>query len=346
MKNTKEKSKAGKIFLFILAAILAIIVILDLSRGIRFRHEKRTNVSQLEDSQKWMSYLPDEIPLSQITIPGTHDSATQNITPSYFLKCQSSSIKAQLENGYRYLDMRLALYPQKSGRPTFHYIHAFGNCKLDSRLFGGRDMLIGHALQDIYLFLASHPSETIIFCVKAENSSDNLEVFADTLMNHIQKAPQLWYTKNRIPTLGEVRGKIVLCSRFTKEEGFGLTLNWSEQNNKEILSDPVEVTDIYEREDSSAKLFIQDRYKYWPDDKVNAFKIMLEKSSTDFNSPECIRINFTSTSGGGTFSHPVSYAKKINKEILKTDIPYQSGIIVVDFATEEIAHHIWTANGI
>lgn len=293
-----------------------------------------------------MSYLPNQTPLSQITIPGTHDSATQNIFPSYFLKCQSSSIKAQLENGYRYLDMRLALYPQKSGRPTFHYIHAFGNCKLDSRLFGARDVLIGHVLADIYKFLAMNPSETVIFCVKAENSSDNLEVFADTLINHIQKAPDLWYTENRIPTLGEVRGKIVLCSRFTKEEGFGLTLNWSEQNNKEILSDPVEVTDIYKTENSSAKLFMQDRYKYWPDDKVNAFKIMLEKNSTDFNSAENMRINFTSTSGGGSLSHPVAYAKKINKEILKTDIPYQSGIIVVDFATEEIAHHIWTANGI
>ena len=336
----KQKSKSLKVLGIIIATLILIIFAVSITRSVKFSHEKRTNISYNPHSVDWLSSLPDDTPLSQITIPGTHDSATQNIIPSYFLKCQSSSIKNQLLNGYRYLDMRLALYPHKGTPKTLHYIHAFGSCKLDSRLFNARELLIGHVLTDIYFFLAEHPSETIIFCVKKENSNDDLSQFMAFLQNHISKAPDLWYTENRIPTLGEVRGKIVLCSRFTQEKDWGLTLSWSEQNNKEILDDPVEVSKI----NNDATLYIQDRYKYWPEDKLDAVKTMLSLSSSEYNAPENIRINFTSTSGGGTLSHPVSYAKKINAELLQTDIPKNSGIIVVDFATEEIASHIWSAN--
>ena len=331
--------KAGKITGIILGILVLAVCLIEITRGIRFSHEKRTNVPVGALSANWMKNIPDDTPLSLITIPGTHDSATQNIFPSYFLKCQSSSVKMQLANGFRYLDMRLALYPQKNGDTTLHYIHAFGDCKLDSRCFAARDLLVGHVLSDIYLFLGSHPSETVIFCVKAENSSDDLIEFARVLKKHIAKGEQFWYTENRIPTLGEVRGKIVLCSRFTDEENFGLTLNWTEQNNKEILSDPVEVQKC-----KAATLYVQDRYKYWPDEKFSAVENMMQRTSEEFAAPDTICLNFTSTSGGGTLSHPVEYAKKINPRLLEKEIPEHAGIIITDFATEEIAHHIWSAN--
>ena len=295
----EAKSNMSKIVLKVLGIIFIVIAaavfILEITRGIRFGHEKRTNVSHNPQSQNWMAAIPDDTPLSMITIPGTHDSATQNIFPSYFLKCQSSSIKKQMENGYRYLDMRLALYPQRNGDTTLHYIHAFGNCKMDSRLFQARELLIGHVLSDIYLFLASHPSETIIFCVKAENSNDDIDDFSAVLKKHIAKGEQFWYTQNRIPTLGEVRGKIVLCSRFTKQEGFGITLNWSEQNNKEIIEDPVEVNEINTSSyyEYPTVLYVQDRYKYWSDEKFEAFEDLLNRTE-GLVSPDSLCLNFTS----------------------------------------------------
>ena len=49
----------------------------------------------------WMAELPDELPLNQIVIPGTHDSATQFVTMAFFGKCQSKSIPRQLESGFQ-----------------------------------------------------------------------------------------------------------------------------------------------------------------------------------------------------------------------------------------------------
>ena len=57
----------------------------------------------------WMAEIDGKTKLSNISLPGTHDSCTQFIGLSYVFRCQNSSIKAQLENGYRYLDIRLAL---------------------------------------------------------------------------------------------------------------------------------------------------------------------------------------------------------------------------------------------
>lgn len=352
MKPQNKSSRAAcSVILIIFALIILSLVITEIVRVETFRREKRTNISRYEDSKNWMKDIPDDTPVSLITIPGTHDSASQNIVPAYFLKCQSSSVKAQLENGFRYLDMRLALYPQRNGETTLHFVHAFGSCKLDARLFQARELLIGHVLADIYLFLANNPSETVIFCVKAENSSDDIAEFSRVLQSHIAKGRQFWYTENRIPTLGEVRGKIVLCSRFTDEEGFGLYLSWSEQNNKEALEDPVEVVELFAgfpRGRSSSygnvSLYVQDRYKYWPEEKIDAFRQMLIRTGTEFAALNSLCLNFTSTSGGGTLSHPSAYAREINSALLQTEIPEHSGIIIVDFATEEIARHIWSAN--
>ena len=58
------------------------------------------------DTTSWMSFLDDDIYLSEITIPGTHNSAARYVTLGYAMKCQDTSIYEQLENGYRYLDLR------------------------------------------------------------------------------------------------------------------------------------------------------------------------------------------------------------------------------------------------
>ena len=80
----------------------------------------------------WMGKLDGSLYLSEINIPGTHDSATQYIFPAYFLQDQDTSAEKQMENGYRYLDVRVAL--SKEGDDLV-LIHAFGQCRERAALF-------------------------------------------------------------------------------------------------------------------------------------------------------------------------------------------------------------------
>ena len=54
-----------------------------------------------------MAALPDDRVISEITIPGTHDCASQNAQLGFITKCQALDVAQQLNIGARYLDIRL-----------------------------------------------------------------------------------------------------------------------------------------------------------------------------------------------------------------------------------------------
>jgi 1-phosphatidylinositol phosphodiesterase len=56
----------------------------------------------------WMSGIPDETLLSNITLPGTHDSCAESNIP--FVRTQYLSITKQLEAGLRFLDLRVRVH--------------------------------------------------------------------------------------------------------------------------------------------------------------------------------------------------------------------------------------------
>ena len=63
-------------------------------------------------SSSWMESIAGDTKLSELSIPGTHDSATQDSATQYLslspiFQCQDTDIQTQLENVYRYLDIRL-----------------------------------------------------------------------------------------------------------------------------------------------------------------------------------------------------------------------------------------------
>ena len=80
----------------------------------------------------WMAEVSDDTFLSSVTVPGTHDSGTAYIFPSFFLQCQSLGFYDQLNAGYRYLDIRLALDESEESGTKLKFIHAFGTCKKES----------------------------------------------------------------------------------------------------------------------------------------------------------------------------------------------------------------------
>lgn len=247
---------------------------------------------------------------------------------SPIFQCQDTDIKTQLENGYRYLDMRLVLK-----NDNLILKHNIAKCR-KSKSFFSTPLTLDDVLNDIYTFLDQNPSETVIFCVKKENNKDDLNKIKSILNSKINT--NSWYTENQIPTLDEVRGKIILATRFKNE--YGLYLNWEEQGDRNILDIPHKKEDM----NVSESFFVQDRFNYGVEDKIQAIEYCLENSMSNDST---FYLNFASTSGKGKIGFPKKYANKINKHLKKYDWNKKNyGIIIVDFADQELAHKSYLTN--
>ena len=66
-------------------------------------------------------------------------------------------------------------------------------------------------LAELTGFLKAHPTETVILSVKDEVRNED---FSRLVWLDMTKYEDLWFLENRVPSLGEVRGKAVLLTRF------------------------------------------------------------------------------------------------------------------------------------
>lgn len=320
-----------------LAGMLAVSLAFGANAGLRVNAEEADT-----ESTEWMAELSDDAYLSEISIPGTHDSATQYVGLSYIFQCQNTSIAKQLADGYRYFDMRLVLDGDE-GEKTLVLKHNFSTCKASSGLFADA-LTLEMVLDDVYAFLEEHPSETVLLCMKAENGDDDVATVQKLMYGLIDANEELWYTGNEIPTLSEVRGKVVLATRFEDALGvgdtrMGLHFDWEDQGDREIVDVPYVMSTV----NDTASLWVQDRYNYATDDKIEAIVDNLENCQA---SEDTFSINFTSTSGKGYVGHPKKYATAINAYLLDYDWHADTcyGIVVVDFGTEELAKAIYHTN--
>ena len=329
MKATKHR--------FWLCALL-VCMVLSVFSGITAPPAMAANIS----STDWMETVPDETKLSNMSIPGTHDSCTQYVDMRYIFQCQDASVATQLIYGYRYLDMRLVL-EQKHDQQTLVLKHSIARCKTSNSPFAGT-LTLDDVLRDVSAFLDAHPTETVILCMKAENSKDDVAEIQKVLYETIDKDSERWYLKNEIPTLGEVRGKIVLATRFDDKfpvgfERCGLYFGWADQGDRTVLSDPTADSVINGRE----TLCVQDRYNYDVDDKITAIHTCLDSSRA---ADDTFFLNFTSTSGSGAVGHPKEYAKDINLDLYayEWEAGKAYGVVIVDFGPKKIAEKIYGTN--
>ena len=82
---------------------------------------------------------------------------------SPIFQCQDTDIKTQLENGYRYLDMRLVLK-----NDNLILKHNFAKCKKERSIFSS-PLSLDDVLEYIFTLQDKHPSENFFFCAKKEN---------------------------------------------------------------------------------------------------------------------------------------------------------------------------------
>ena len=165
-----------------------------------------------------MSKVDDEIWLSEMSIPGTHDSGTAEEHDDNYCSglmvgrcCQTQdwTLKQQLEAGIRFVDIRL-----KHKNNDFILHHDF--------------ITIGPNLKfvlDVFTtFLKENPTETIIMSYQqAQKSVDSNGVpFYKDFQKQVREVDQSYiYSGHSMLQLGEVRGKIVLLD-WHRNGGLGL----------------------------------------------------------------------------------------------------------------------------
>ncbi|MFK0202598.1 phosphatidylinositol-specific phospholipase C domain-containing protein [Streptomyces lavendulae] len=156
----------------------------------------------------WMSRIGNEVNLKDISIPGTHQTCSQqDDTACGHARCQGKNLEWQLNNGVRFIDVRC--YLRTAGSKAFEIFH--GN--IDQGLYFGSGVL--SVCRD---FLNRNPSETILMRISQTKSSipnDFIRVFNDVYLKEDGWEP--WFynldSKTALPSLGDVRKKIVLMSR-------------------------------------------------------------------------------------------------------------------------------------
>lgn len=151
------------------------------------------------ENKNWMKRIPDNTPLSALTIPGTHNSC--GFHGFGVVVTQSWSIYYQLIAGIRYFDLRLRVL---NNGLRLH--HGFLDQKIN----------FDEVLVDFIKFLEKHPTETIIMAIQQEYDTKNSSKDINQLYNEYTqqyKDKIIEYTGNPI-LMGEMRGKIVFINVF------------------------------------------------------------------------------------------------------------------------------------
>ena len=328
--------KAAKSVLKILLRGLALLLSLLLLAALALTLLPLTETVEktaMPGAADWMAALPDELPLSRVVLPGTHDSATQYVQLAWFSKCQGLSVREQLDAGFRYLDIRLGDAARGEDFPRL--VHGFTNCRTG---FVGGKLYLDAVLADCYAFLAAHPTETVVFAVKHEYGELPTAEFERVLDGFVRAHEANWLLTDTLPTLGEARGKLVLLRRYEDEAGLGarsgLPFLWADQKGG---ADGGRSADVCNQ--GSYVLRVQDRFEYETEDKWAAFLAGMDGAQED----ELV-LSFLSTKGSAAYGHPWKYAKALNAKLLALDEGALRGWIVVDFASSRLAAWIYGEN--
>ncbi|MFF3760890.1 phosphatidylinositol-specific phospholipase C domain-containing protein [Streptomyces sp. NPDC002185] len=191
------------------------------------------NIGQ-PDRAEWMWGVASDTPLSNLSIPGTHDTLSLHGGTSAQTQEDwgdgAATLTAQLERGIRAIDIRARV----SGGAAFTIHHAvyYQQANFDDVLTKAQS------------FLRAHPTETIVMRLKSECPYSGAGTFdcahdpksvtpatvRSIFAGYVAKYPGLFYAPSAsgsgradVPTLGQVRGKLVLGSFDSVEsDGYGI----------------------------------------------------------------------------------------------------------------------------
>lgn len=309
--------------------------------------------SSYVDGPCWMKYVDDNKFLDELSIPGTHDSGTCSVDndtepQSSQVKCQQDYIPTQLLEGIRYFDIRLG----KGDNP--------GICHGDFYLFkkDGDYLHLSDVIGYFKTFLSENPREALIMLASRGNDEATDDSVTTAFAKVMGDNPDLFYTSSHVPTLGEVRGKIVLLRRFrlagNSVSGHTWGLDLTEWDDKiKAHSDSATMCLVQDargfeaagetgdKEPYCTKVYAQDKYKLSGTDKLswvdNALKETTGRTRNEVDVEDdngakekvlerCWSINYTSCTGLSHGGNPFTSARVVNEHLYKSPYINPSGI--------------------
>lgn len=292
------------------------------------------------DLRNWMKNIDGDRDLFTLTIPGTHDCVTQYVQLMHISNTQDMNIYEQLCIGVRALDIRVQSRGERLG--MVHGIAKAFSSPKKPRV----QMDMADVLEHCYKFLDENPSETIIFQFKNDSNKENEKCFNNLFYTYIKGYEDFWFTKNKIPTLDEARGKIVLIRRCKMDESnpdfnsdnTGIDFSrWVEQDT--AVPEPLI---LKTHSEDNAEFIIQDRFKYKPHQRWNDCLKPFLDSMQEFSGKYII--NYTSTAGG--LKGPKYNAGVINPLLMQYPLEKQKyyGTIYLDFPTPALCEKLIAHN--
>lgn len=312
-----------------------------------------TTYSSYVDGPCWMSHVEGNKYLDELSIPGTHDSGTCSVDndtepQSSQAKCQQDYIPTQLLEGIRYFDIRLG----KGNDPGIDH----GSCYLLKK--DGHFMHLSDVVGYFKKFLNEKPSEALIMLVSRGNNEATDESLTTAFAKVLDDNPKLFYTSSRVPTLNEVRGKIVLLRRFglagDSVSGHTWGLDLTEWDNI-IAAHPSSSSmclvqnaqgfeaagETGDKKAYCTKVYAQDHYECTGTDKISWVDMALQETAKltrnevdveDDNGAKeqvlerCWSINYTSCTNHKQGSNPFTAARVVNEHLYKSPYINPSGI--------------------
>lgn len=304
--------------------------------------------STLSSRNNWLTPLPDDLPVSQLSLPGTHDAATMNC--SAVGKCQVYSIADQLKRGVRVFDLRPAMKDNYNLNNIYHGI-------LDT----------GVSMQSVFSdfndYLSANPGEFVIVLMRYETDSKNVDInYYNAAMRSFLKGNSGYQSRKAAfrsdLKVGDLRGRILIISRndLTPDSGIETAYTgWSSSNvsgDKRTVRGTGGTADIYIQdmysqdcdEDASDEVFLADKKRL-----VCEMMELAGRFSTETALKSSWLVNYTSAYVGtrNIFGYKVpndnSYARNAAATnaaavdyIVSRKAAAPTGIIMMDFAGSSV----------
>lgn len=178
--------------------------------------------SQLEsartDIENWMKYLPDNMFVAHVSMPGSHDSATgHNVSSSSSAMAQSVLIDEQLRRGVRAFDFRPGFYKTTTAVDDADVTEVTIQC---NHGIAKTELTFDQAFEKLTDYLTAHPTEFFaIHLFRGSPSSDPSAADQQLYNEAINKLfnsgrfANFFVDFDPYLTVGQMRGKIVVFKR-------------------------------------------------------------------------------------------------------------------------------------
>jgi 1-phosphatidylinositol phosphodiesterase len=319
----------------------------------------------------WMSQsVSKSTSLANLTLPGTHDSAaTDNLGLPGSADAQKMSLKEQLNSGVRFLDLRFKLEPathDRLGRQlTPEHLQVYHG-------IARQPLSAEEALKTTSDFLRDHPGEAVVVSIKNEGATGGaddarFQGAVEGLMSKLdaQHAPagtidrnagatgSLFYQdKNKVPTLGEAQGKMVLVRRYAAPDagtkaplGIDATSGWPDGTSHATGvtgNKLLDLEDHYNNFDGAGT----NQQEKWRD-----VQQALDRAATH-SDPGALHLTFSSATNTSPFTNPTwnaipSFSDPINRQLIDYAHQHRAGVgvVAVDRANPDLLRALINMNG-